>query len=273
MRKMWRWAMFAGIGLSGLGCLIISAARYRPVQAAPNGGPGLLYATADFGSELVAINLHSNTVNVIGETGYPYSLGLAFCPPGQRPYTIINTFAGPAAQLATINLETGAATPVGLPLGQSLSIMGLTCSPTGTLYAVGQANYLDPNFNSLYTVDRTTGLASRIGSTGLLTTSCPAHGFLMALDFAPDGTLYGANDCSLFTVDPSTGAAAKLIDFSGVSMVMGLAIDSSGDFFLSNFVSDSHIYSLDIGTGAATSILDTGFSHVHNISFHAPPME
>ncbi len=273
MRKMWRWARFVGIALSGLGCLIFAAARYQPVRAAPNGGPGLLYATADFGSELVAMNLDSNTVNVIGETGYPFSLGLAFCPPGQQPYTITNTLAGPDAQLAAINLETGAATPVGSPLGQSLSIMGLTCSPTGTLYGIGQANSLDPDFNSLYIVDRTTGLATRVGSSGVLTTNavCPAHGFLMALDFAPDGTLYGANDCSLFTVDPSTGAATKVIDFSGVSMVMGLAIDSGGSFFLSNFASDSHIYSLDINTGAATSILDTGLSHVHNISFHAPP--
>ena len=61
------------------------------------------------------------------------------------------------AQLATLDLSTGAATLVGSPLGQNLMIMGMTCSPDGTLYAVGQTDVLNPNFNSLYTVDRRQG--------------------------------------------------------------------------------------------------------------------
>lgn len=46
--------------------------------------------------------------------------------------------------------------------------MAFACSPDGTLYAVGQLNVTNPDFNSLYRVDRETGLATRIGSTGVL---------------------------------------------------------------------------------------------------------
>lgn len=94
--------------------------------------PGLLYGTAGMGSQLVAFNLKAGTVRVIGETGYPLSLALTFCRPWGMPYTITNTFS-PANQLATLDLDTGAATPVGSPLGETLGIMGLVCSRDGTL--------------------------------------------------------------------------------------------------------------------------------------------
>jgi hypothetical protein len=51
---------------------------------------------------------------------------------------------------------------------------------------------------------------------------------------------------------------------------MGLAIDSDGNFYVSDFVADSHIYLLNVGTGVATPILGTGLSHVHNIDFKTP---
>jgi len=232
--------------------------------------PSLLYATAEAGSKLVAFSLEANRVRVIGDIGSPLSLALAFCPPGGVPYTITNTF-DPTAQLATLNLGTGAATLVGSPLGQALSIMGMTCSPDGTLYAVGQFDPTNPDFNSLYAVDRETGLASRIGPTGVQDQESPYGGFLMALAFAPDGTLYGANVSTLFSIDPSTGQATKVVDFVGVTSVMGLAIDKDGNFYVSEWVAaPSSIYGLNIATGVATPILDTGLPLVHNIAFKAP---
>jgi DNA-binding beta-propeller fold protein YncE len=236
--------------------------------------PRLLYATAVAGTKLVAFDLEAKGISVIGDTGFPFSLGLALCPPGGQnaqgdedqqsgsAYTITNTFAD--AQLAKLNLRTGAATLAGSPLGQPLSIMAFTCSPDGTLYAIGQANPMDPAFNSLYTVSRETGLASRIGSTGI---SAGMGGFLMALAFAPDGTLYGASVSTLFRIDPSTGKTVKVVDFMGVSSVMGLAVDEDWNFYVADFVAQSRIYALDIRTGIATPILNTGLAFVHNIAF------
>src|SRR5512140_374952 len=215
--------------------------------------PGLLYGTAVMGNQLVAFNLKAGTVRVIGETGYPYALALTFCRPWGMPYTITNTFSA-AGQLSTLKLGTGAATPVGSPLGESLGIMGLGCAANGTLYAVGQTNKTLPNFNSLYTVDRGTGQVSLIGPTG-------APKVIMALDFAPDGTLYGASPSSLYTIDQGTGHATWVTDFTGVANVMGLAISRDGNFFISDLFplpQGSTVYALDVSTGAATPILNTG---------------
>ena len=115
--------------------------------------------------------------------------------------------------------------------------MGMTCSPDGTLYAIGQLDPKNPDFNSLYAVDRETGLASLIGSTRVVDPSDRGFsGFFMALAFAPDGTLYGANVSTLFRIDPYTGEVTKVVDLVGVESVMGLAIDENGKFFVAEWV-------------------------------------
>jgi hypothetical protein len=249
------------------------AVMVSPAKSAQQ--PTLLYATtpsAD-GTKLLAISLQAGRVRIIGDIGFPNSASLAFCRPGGVQYTITDIFNPDAAQLATLNLGTGKATPVGSPLGQNLSIMGMTCSPDGTLYAIGQFNPADDDFNSLYTIDRETGFPSLVGSTGV-GGPLPFSGFLMALAFAPDGTLYGVNVSSLFRVDPSTGHAEKVLDFSGVSMVMGLAIDGAGHFYLCDYMEPtSSIYALNVITGVATPILDTGLPRVHNIAFKGAPIK
>jgi hypothetical protein len=243
--------------------------------------PGLLYATAEAGTKLIAISLEARRARVIGDIDFPFSLALAPCPPGGVRYTITNTFDANKAQLATLNLGTGAATLVGSPLpsGQTLDIMGMTCSRDGTLYAIGQFDTSNPDFNSLYTIDRVTGQATLIGSTDVLDPSdaSGASGFLMALAFAPDGELYGANSAStLFKIDTSTGTATKVVDLvhtaSAVPLVgvMGLAIDSGGNFYVADFVPGSRIYKVDTSTGLATPILNTGLGFVHNIAFKTP---
>jgi DNA-binding beta-propeller fold protein YncE len=253
-----------GIPVFAVVALALAVASTPPAFAEE---PGLLYGTAAGGTELVAFNLQAGKVRIVGQTGFPGSLSLAFCPPGGRPYTITNMGNANLAQLATVDLDTGAATLVGSPLGQNLMMMGLTCSPDGTLYGVGQTDVLNPDFNSLYTVDRETGLASRVGSTDVVVPGGVYSGFFMALDFAPDGTLYGANTSGLYTIDPSTGHATEVIPFSGVTMVMGLAIAKDGHFYVSDYVAQSSIWDVDVATGVATPILATGLAKVPNIAF------
>ena len=226
--------------------------------------PGLLYGTAEAGTQLVAFNLNAGSVRVIGDIGFPWSAALAFCRPGGRPYTITN-MGSASEQLATLDLSTGAATLVGPPLGQTLGIMGLTCSPDGTLYA-SQSTASQVSSNGLYTVDRETGQASLIGPIG-------ADKVIMALDFAPDGTLYGASPSALYTIDVLTGQATKVTDFFGASVVMGLAIAKDGDFFISDYrpvPPASTVFALDVSTGTATPILNTGLAKVHAIAFKFP---
>jgi hypothetical protein len=48
---------------------------------------------------------------------------------------------------------------------------------------------------------------------------------------------------------------------------MGLAIDEDGNFCIADFVAQSSIYMLNVATGMATPILNTGLPFVHNIAF------
>lgn len=270
--------------LVSLSLLSLGVAQARsPVQPSP------LYAIDANDNALAVFSLKApKTVRIIGPIGTGGgALALAFCPPGGLvAYTIANPFDPDQAQLATLNLVTGAATPVAgsspLPAGQTLDIMGMACSRQGTLYAIGQFFLADgtlpPDFNSLYRVDLETGQATRIGSTGVLdsTDASGAFGFLMALAFAPNGRLYGANSAStLFSIDKSTGTATKLVDLytapgERLVGVMGLAIDSRGTFYVADFVPGSRVYTVDLKTGLATSTLNTGLDFVHNIAFKVP---
>jgi hypothetical protein len=192
-------------------------------------------------------------------------------------YTITNTFNTQPniPQLAKLDLRTGAATLVGSPLGQVLDIMAMACSPDGTLYAIGQADTTHPDtFNSLYKVDRESGLASRIGSTDVRDDSdfSGFHGFLMALAFTPDGTLYRVSDKAigngsiLYTISLMNGDATEVVPIN-VDAVMGLAIDEDRKFYVADYARQSKIYTLDPTTGTATPILETHLDFVNNIAF------
>ncbi len=259
-----------------VGVSLLLSLSITPARSAER--PSLFYATLPLTplSQLAAFNLEASTARiagaVVGKIGYPLSAALAFCPPGGIAYAVTNIFGEPTTspQLATLNLGTGAATLVGSPLQQWQDVMALECSRSGILYAVGGSDPTNQfsEYNTLYVVNRATGQLSRIGFTGV--NDGAGDDMFMALRFAPDGTLYGANPSALFSIDPKTGLATKVVDFVGVSSVMGLAIDSDGKFYIADFVSQSRIYALDTTTGVATPILDTGLAFVHSIAFKTP---
>jgi hypothetical protein len=222
-------------------------------------------------------------VGVIGSTRAPASVSLAICPAGGEDgqgavaYTVASIFS-PKNQLAKLDLRTGAATLVGSPMVPELDIMAFACSPDGTLYAIGQLDPTNPAFNSLYKVDRETGLATLIGSTGV-NNGNPSppdpfslSGFFMALAFAPDGTLYGVSDdglgkgSTLYSISLKNGVATH-VAHTNVDGVMGLAIDEDGKFYVTDYVPQSKIYTLDSVTGMATPILETHLDLVINIAF------
>jgi hypothetical protein len=236
-------------------------------------------------ARLAALNDGEFRLGVIGSTRAQTAIALAICPPGGEDglravaYTIANAFS-PQNQLATLDLDTGEATLVvgSSPITTELDIMAMACSPDGRLYAIGQLNPTNPDFNSLYTVDRKTGSATLIGPTGVLDPSdfSGSSGFLMALAFTPDGTLYGVSDgaigkgSALYSVSVTTGFATKVVDIK-VNAVMGLAIDVDGKFYVADYAQRSKIYTLDSITGIATPILETHLDFVNNIAFKQTP--
>jgi hypothetical protein len=231
---------------------------------------------------LLAIDIERGTTSVVGPalpgSLAPTSLALAITPDGKAAYTIANSFAPAAAQLAKIDLATGVQTLVGSPIGADLKIMGIVFSPDGVLYAAGDFDTSSTTFNSLYTIDLTTGAPTRVGSLG--TGPDPNKDFVMSFVFDSHGNMYGASETALYKIhlpDAEGGEARaqalarKVVGFIGSSLVMGIAIGENGNFYAADFVpapTYSTIYRLNVETGFLTPLFNTGISNVHNIAFN-----
>ena len=123
---------------------------------------GILLATAiiepNTPSYLVLLDPVSGGLSPVGPTGVNNISGLAWHEPSHTLYGV--TAGGAPSILLTIDINTGAATPVadtGVVLGS------LEFGPDGRLYGGGG----QANANELYDIDRSTGAATLIGNTGL----------------------------------------------------------------------------------------------------------
>jgi len=223
-----------------------------------------LYATGNFGTEFLSIDLASQSVTVIGSTGQVQGFSLAFDPAGNA-YTLVNLFLT-SAQLATIDLNNGTATLRGQSLSswlgypQNLAIMGMVFTPDGTLLGGAMP---PPSPTSIYKLDPTSGQPTLVGWSA-------TAGELMSFAYDPTlGVLYAASPSTLYTVDPATATATYVSTFSGnLGPIMGLAIDDNGAMYAADFTSSSKFYSVNRVTGVATQLFDSGTSHVHNIAFN-----
>ncbi len=260
-----------GIVSVGVPAPTVGAAPGAVTHGQPN---ATLLGVAQRGAVLLAMDVEAGTSTVIGNTGLPpQSLALAITPDGTAAYTIAKTQDSTEAHLARIDLATGAETLVGShPLGQTLYVMGMTFSPDGILYAAGDFDPTSPTFNSLFTIDRFTGLATRVGPfDGGSTTSA----YIMSFTFDSDGNMYGASMMSLYTIDRTTGAATRVADFAGASTdpskVMGIAFDENGKLYAADYIDlpdgGSTIYTVELESGVLTPVFNTGVAFVHNIAF------
>ncbi len=260
----------ASLILIGSACGLGAAPAAASDRPAPHArANATLYAMGEKGAELLRIDVEKGTVEVVGPTGVaPQSLALAIAPGWRAAYTIAHTQDPALAHLARIDLATGAETLVGSsPLGQNLYIMGMTISRNGVLYAAGDFTPTSPTFNSLFKIDRSTGLATRIGSFGV---GSAMQTFIMSLTFDPSGQLFGASQHSIYRIDRTTGAATKVVDIVGATRVMGLAFDQKGELYASDYIplpTGSTIYTVDLATGQFTPLIHTGIAFVHNIAF------
>ena len=273
-RNQYRFKQFALASLIVLGTGLLSglpaAADEHSNHAREN---STLFAMGEAGAVLLGIDVKKGTTTVIGPTGVtPQSLALAISPDRRTAYTIAQTQDPAHAHLAKINLATGAETLVGIhPLGQNLFVMGMTFSPDGVLYAAGDFRPASPTFNSLYTIDLITGLATRVGSFGV---GSAKSAFIMSFAFDPDGNMFGASQVAINKIDRTTGAATKMVDIVGATRVMGIAFDKKGKLFASDFIPlplGSTIYSVNLETGLFTPLFKTGIAFVHNIEFKPRP--
>ncbi len=282
----------AGLALAALMVLGFAVPAAASENSKHDRDNSTLFATGQIGAVLLAIDVEKGTTTIVGPTGQLGGVALAITPDGKSAYTVVSAVTGfPAgvnglnAQLAKIDLKTGAAKLVGGLMGGNLSVMGMTFGPNGVLYAAGDSNPLSSTFNSLYTIDLTTGLATRVGSLG--------PDFIMSFAVDSNRNMYGASPKALYRIHlprtadarggeaqsqeagQGTEALATLVvnfsgtSFSGASKVMGIAFDENGNLYAADFRATSTIYAVDIEKGFLKPLF-TSKAFVHNIAFSPP---
>jgi hypothetical protein len=241
----------------------------------------VFYTTANGGAEIVSITVHDTKITTkdVGPTGvsgtpalFPGCDSLAMSRGGTL-YAVCGDLFG-TQQLAWIDLKSGHANLFGVPT-PGLAVMSLTFGPDGTLYAVGGCNFNgvdcvkgnDPNFNSLYTIEVSTGAFTRKGPTG-------AAEYFMALVFDRHGQLFGVTTtlmpsyvpAVLYQIDPGTAAATKVVDLVGSNQVMGLVFGDDDRLYANDFVANAGLYLIDMKTGFETAIAALPFSFYSNLA-------
>lgn len=174
---------------------LFSASGNQLVTLDPNTGIARSIATLDFGTELASVR------------------GLAFSP---ADVLFAINYAPRAAphNLYTINPDTGSTTLVGntgVP-----GIQAIAFSPQGVLYGWDVGFYPVAGIG-LVTIDTITGLATDVDP---LVEATPYA--VQSIEFAPDGTLYGACD-ALYSIDVASGTTT-LVGSGGYLDIRGLAV-------------------------------------------------
>jgi hypothetical protein len=183
-----------------------------------------------------------------------------------RFYGIVNS---PSADGKLVSIDVRDQNDVTItPIG-TIGTFGCTSvalSKEGTLYSVcGPNDFADkehkygcmtPGPQRLATIDPKTGHATMFGA--------PVEKLnVMALEFAPDGTLYAVGDANpasptfntLYTVDPKSGTftAVGSTAIPAPNFLMDLAFDARGTMYGASMFG---LFTIDRKTGTATKVVD-----------------
>jgi hypothetical protein len=230
---------------------------------------------------LVTINQTTGAVTPVGHPGSVSRIsGLAFDLTGALFITTQGGTGFPpppgpttASNLIQINPATGAIiNNIGLvkdAMGTAISIADLAVQPgTGLLYGIRGPNDQLGGQGLLYTINKTTGVATLVGNTG---------DFFGSIAFGPNGTLYmSAADLDgmgnfvvvgLKTLDPSNANTLSVVpttDFFGAFGVRpdGVLFGGTGD--------TGQLFTINPITGAETLVGSTGRNFVGDVDFLAP---
>jgi len=221
----------------------------------------IIYTTGGVGADLLAVDVKTGHTNVIGSFGYPGSAPLAFGPDGKL-YTVTDSMRheNSRSQLATVDLNTGKATPIGEPLDRTVRIMALGPGPDGGLYASGVME------NRLYRIDPQSGVFTEIG---------PFKGGRDVMDFAinpKDGAMYATTTTALYQLDPKSAELREVVRYSNVPpSVMGIVFGQDGMLYATNFGGESALHRIDPATGRGEKIASLPERNVHSADMKPAP--
>ena len=214
-------------------------------------GPTDLWATGNDGTQLIRIDSTSGATTTYAAHGYGQTWAAGFTPDGTL-WTLVNGFSGNAV-LGTFNKTTGAITTVGSGVGTNM--ICLDADNGGTMYGVGYSD------RQLYQINTVTGSATALGDTGISS--------MMDIAFDASGTLWAVNSSgNLWTINTANGASTFIASLSGgVAAEMGLAVDSSGQFFLTEYLASPGLWTLNENTGASALVGGIASSYTHGADF------
>lgn len=163
---------------------------------------GTTVASGGWASELVLINpADGSLVRTIGAVGYAVN-GLEWNWADGKLYgsTSINDSLFPSG-LIEIDPVTGAGRPIGSGFGVGGPVVCITSDSLGRLFG-----WIEPNDDDLALIDTSTGLATRVGESGLGTA-------MLGLAFDGSDNLFLVNDGGpVYSIDPTTGSSTYLYD-------------------------------------------------------------
>jgi len=233
--------------------LLASASRSSQAQG--------LYAVSGAGNATSVLYrldpTNGSVLQTIGATGFNHVTALAFDPTSGALYGHVSDTRGSGTtDLISINPLTGAGSIIG-STGQQVPDMSF--NPSGQLYSWSESG------DVLESIDKTTGVATQIGSNNVGTSNT---GFA----FNSTGTLYLKPGSQLYTVDPATGLGTFVENLSA-NLANSLAFDANDNLFSvsrpSGASGPSFLETIDIGTGNVTELGDIGVSGISALAFQS----
>jgi hypothetical protein len=197
---------------------------------------------ATLGGQLHELDLSAQTVTPIMPTGVNLLFGIANVSPTEL------LLSGVSAGRFRADLSTGVVSAIG---GGSPPIFALCNNEdNGKIYGASLGN--------LYEVDATTGIGTLVGATGIIN--------IWGLDYVPRLTSFVAHapiSNELYLLDPATGSST-LIGPTNTTGIVAIWYDRAGDrlFGITDANNQGRVYELDLNTGNATSLFQTGMNLV-----------
>jgi len=155
--------------------------------------------------------------------------------------------------LGTVNLATDTATVIGSS-GNGVVLTDIAFDASGNLWGI--------DFNHLYTVNKSTGHATLVGTTGLTTGN--------GLVFGSTGTLYASNNNAsntyLYTINTTTAAATALTGSIGYHSAGDLAFDL-GTLYMSD--TNNELVKISLGppvSGTQLGAFGGGYTDVYGLA-------
>ncbi|MEQ8384127.1 MAG: S8 family serine peptidase [Coleofasciculus sp. A1-SPW-01] len=204
-------------------------------QTVPGSEPSfnLVAGTGSGGTnEFSLVELQTDPVAEILIGSASYNPGLDIDPTSGLLY-------GASSSLRLIDQTDGSYTNIGTIHSaneSSILMRSIAFSPNGTLY--GNAT----STNMLYTIDPATAFATPVGTIANTT---------WGIDFAPDGTLYGASN-NLVEIDPATGDILSTVGSLGTTVV-DIDFAPDGSIYGVHY-SNSNLYQINPSDASTTQI-------------------